>query len=83
MKNLKRVAKELGETMSEEELREMIERADATGDGTIGAGYDRKQKTKTTLYKIYSGIQFGMKIKRRHTSKKATSFFLTFSYIKW
>merc|ERR1719408_575441 len=32
IKNLKRVAKELGETMSEEELREMIERAESRGD---------------------------------------------------
>lgn len=35
LKNLKRVAKELGETMSEEELREMVERADSNGDGEI------------------------------------------------
>merc|ERR1719331_1959150 len=35
LKNLKRVAKELGETMSEDELREMIERADSNGDGQI------------------------------------------------
>merc|ERR1719171_1753142 len=35
LKNLKRVSKELGETMSEEELREMIERADSNGNGEI------------------------------------------------
>merc|ERR1719235_657847 len=35
IRNLKRVAKELGETMSEEDLREMIERADSNGDGEI------------------------------------------------
>lgn len=35
LKNLKRVARELGETMTEEELREMIERADSDGDGEI------------------------------------------------
>mmetsp|Transcript_123425 Transcript_123425/g.356819 ORF Transcript_123425/g.356819 Transcript_123425/m.356819 type:complete len:175 (+) Transcript_123425:80-604(+) len=37
LKNLKRVSKELGETMTEEELREMIERADSNGDGLITA----------------------------------------------
>lgn len=35
VKNLRRVAQELGETMSEEELREMIERADSMGNGQI------------------------------------------------
>nr|QDO16204.1 centrin 2 [Lingulodinium polyedra]QDO16206.1 centrin 2 [Lingulodinium polyedra] len=35
LKNLKRVSKELGETMTEDELREMIERADSDGDGVI------------------------------------------------
>ncbi|CAK9001125.1 unnamed protein product [Durusdinium trenchii] len=35
LKNLKRVSKELGETMTEEELKEMIERADSNGDGQI------------------------------------------------
>merc|ERR1711879_659920 len=35
LKNLKRVSKELGETMTEEELKEMIERADSNGDGAI------------------------------------------------
>jgi len=35
LKDLKRVAKELGETMTEAELAEMIERADSDADGNI------------------------------------------------
>lgn len=35
LRNLKRVAKELGESMTDEELREMLERADGDGDGEI------------------------------------------------
>jgi Ca2+-binding EF-hand superfamily protein len=35
LQNLKRVSKELGETMTEAELMEMIERADTDNDGKI------------------------------------------------
>ncbi len=35
LKNLRRVARELGETMTEEELQEMIDRADSNGDGGV------------------------------------------------
>lgn len=37
VKNLRRVAQELGENVSEEELQEMIDRADTDRDGLVSA----------------------------------------------
>ena len=49
LKNLKRVAKELGETMSDAELNEMIERADTDEDGEINAEEFYMIMTKKTF----------------------------------
>ena len=35
MRNLRRVARELGENMTDEELQEMVDRADSNGDGAV------------------------------------------------
>jgi centrin-1 len=49
LRNLKRVAKELGETMSDAELLEMIERADTDQDGEINADEFYTIMTKKTF----------------------------------
>lgn len=49
IKNLRRVAKELGENISEEELQEMIERADSNGDQQVTADDFYNIMTKKTF----------------------------------
>merc|ERR1719359_1083054 len=50
LKNLKRVARELGETMTEEELQEMIDEADRDGDGEINEDEFLRIMKKTNLF---------------------------------
>ena len=50
LKNLRRVAKEIGEVMTEEELQEMIEEADLDGDGEIDSEEFLRIMKKTSLY---------------------------------
>ena len=50
IKDLKRVAKELGENMTDEELMEMIEEADRTGDGNVREEDFIKIMKKTNLF---------------------------------
>ena len=50
IRHLKRVAKELGETMSEEELQEMIDEADRDGDGEISEEDFIRIMKKTNLF---------------------------------
>ena len=49
-KNLKRVAKELGENMTDDEIAEMIEEADRDGDGEIGEEEFMRIMRKTNLF---------------------------------
>ena len=50
LKSLQKVAKELGENMTIEELQEMIEEADRDGDGEIGEDDFLKIMKKTNLF---------------------------------
>ena len=50
LKSLQKVAKELGENMTVEELNEMIEEADKDGDGEIGEEDFIKIMKKTNLF---------------------------------
>ncbi|XP_072857779.1 centrin-2 isoform X2 [Pogona vitticeps] len=49
-KNLKRVSKELGENLTDEELQEMIDEADRDGDGEINEQEFLRIMKKTNLY---------------------------------
>merc|ERR1719286_97761 len=48
--NLKRVAKELGENLTDEELQEMIDEADRDGDGEVNQEEFLRIMKKTSLY---------------------------------
>ena len=50
IKDLKRVAKELGENMTEEELTEMVEEADRNGDGEVTEEDFIRIMKKTNLF---------------------------------
>eukprot|EP00826_Nyctotherus_ovalis_P063570 TRINITY_DN9325_c0_g2_i6.p1 TRINITY_DN9325_c0_g2~~TRINITY_DN9325_c0_g2_i6.p1 ORF type:complete len:140 (-),score=26.21 TRINITY_DN9325_c0_g2_i6:22-441(-) len=71
IKNLRRVAKELGENISEEELQEMIERADSNGD---------QQVTADDFYNIMTKKTFPCITLRFRTMIQQIDFFLI-SYI--
>jgi len=49
-KNLKRVAKELGENMTDDELQEMIDEADRDGDNEVNEEEFFRIMKKTSLF---------------------------------
>ena len=50
LRNLKRVARELGETMTDDELQEMIDEADRDNDGEISEEEFIRVMKKTNLF---------------------------------
>lgn len=50
LKNLRRVARELGEVMTDEELQEMIDEADRDGDGEINEEEFIRIMRRTNLF---------------------------------
>mmetsp|Transcript_16304 Transcript_16304/g.19541 ORF Transcript_16304/g.19541 Transcript_16304/m.19541 type:complete len:168 (+) Transcript_16304:42-545(+) len=50
LENLRRVAKEIGENMTDKELQEMIEEADRTNDGKVSEDEFLRIMKKTSLY---------------------------------
>ncbi|NXK83047.1 CETN2 protein, partial [Amazona guildingii] len=50
LKNLKRVARELGENLTDEELQEMIDEVDGDGDGQVNEQEFLSFMNKTSLY---------------------------------
>ena len=50
IRNLRRVARELGETMTDEELQEMIDEADRDGDGEVNEEEFLRIMKKTNLF---------------------------------
>ena len=50
IRNLRRVARELGETMTDEELQEMIDEADRDGDGEVNEEEFFRIMKKTSLF---------------------------------
>jgi len=61
-KNLKRVAKELGERMTDEELQEMVDEADRDGDGEVNEEEFLRIMKKTNLFWV------GVFTKSSHTA---------------
>ena len=56
IRNLRRVARELGETMTDEELQEMIDRADSNGDSAVTPDDFYNIMTKKTF--VWAFISF-------------------------
>merc|ERR1712119_17780 len=56
LKNLRRVAKEIGENMTDEELQEMIDEADRDGDGQVSEEEFLRIMQKTSLFQLLHDI---------------------------
>ena len=73
-KNLKRVAKELGENMTDEEIQEMVDEADRDGDGEISEEEFMRIMKKTNLF--WTKAVVWREINKKYISSKYVDSFI-------
>ena len=80
--NFKRVAKELGENMTDDEIKEMIEETDRDGDGEISVEEFMRIMKKTNLFWAWDGALFKSGEIKKNAAEQRRSLSLFITWIK-